>query len=652
MAVPVDALATIRDRVGEAAVILGTAGAVVSGLAGWGVACAVFLVVSVVGEPFMPRRGDIVERLLRVGQLGSSVRVALRFSAVMALVLNQGDASTLASLVLIGYVLFALMAAVTGIAMHRVRYRRNLPVETRNIDTSSLLIPDPPSRLIRGRINENFFVPMLLVLVPACIASDSIRPTVVGGAIAFVLACLPLTRALLADRRTAGLLDNDAVLDVVRDFLAEYEPEVLLYFADSSPSIYQVNMWLSTIERLERRAMIVMRSRRALVKIGATSLPVLCVPSTVNLISLDFAAARAALYVGNNGPNLHLLRLPHLKSAFIGHGDSDKNASVNPYAKVYDELWTAGPAGRDRWRLADIGIDDADIVEVGRPQLHHLAMHDADGGPIPTLLYAPTWEGWNLTQEYGSVAFQGLALVRAVLDSPVPVRLIYKPHPLTGRRDPRVRDVHQQIIALIDADNHARGLTNRPTYEPPDIDPSHAFADAAQRTRHSGEPGYQLSAIEAQTRTVAAQKAYLASLDPQAHLVAEGPGPDLFAYFGAADFLVTDISSVLSDFQATDKPYAVCNTTTNTEKQFIENAPAAAAGIVIGPDGERLDEVIAVASRVAADTYVDARQHMRTYLLGDRRVPAQQRFADAVDALVARAGERAAKHSDPPGGPV
>ncbi|MGI8954398.1 MAG: hypothetical protein ACR2FL_07470, partial [Nocardioidaceae bacterium] len=167
MAVPVDALATIRDRVGEAAVILGTAGAVVSGLAGWGVACAVFLVVSVVGEPFMPTRGDLVERLLRVGQLGSSVRVALRFSAVMALVLHQSDASTLASLVLVGYVLFALMAAVTGIARHRVRYRRNLPVETRNIDTSSLLIPDPPSRLIRGKINENFFVPMLLVLVPA-----------------------------------------------------------------------------------------------------------------------------------------------------------------------------------------------------------------------------------------------------------------------------------------------------------------------------------------------------------------------------------------------------------------------------------------------------------------------------------------------------
>ncbi|MEJ7757548.1 MAG: hypothetical protein WKF83_15665 [Nocardioidaceae bacterium] len=443
------------------------------------------------------------------------------------------------------------------------------------------------------------------------------------------------------------------MLDVVRDFLAEHEPEVLLYFADSSPSIYQVNMWLSTIERLERRAMIVMRSRRALVKIGATSLPVLCVPSTVNLISLDFAAARAALYVGNNGPNLHLLRLPHLKSAFIGHGDSDKNASVNPYAKVYDELWTAGPAGRDRWRLADVGIDDADIVEVGRPQLHHLAMHDADGGPIPTLLYAPTWEGWNLTQEYGSVAFQGLALVRAVLDSAVP-------GPAHLQAPPAHRPTRPAGAGRPPADHRAhRRRQPRPrSHQPADVRTSRHRPAARVRRRRAAHPPQRGAGLPALGRSRRRRGPWRhrrrtsPALDPQAHLVAEGPGPDLFAYFGAADFLVTDISSVLSDFQATDKPYAVCNTTTNTEKQFIENAPAAAAGIVIGPDGERLDEVIAVASRVAADTYVDARQHMRTYLLGDRRVPAQQRFADAVDALVARAGERAAKHSDPPGGPV
>ena len=32
-------------------------------------------------------------------------------------------------------------------------------------------------------------------------------------------------------------------------------------------------------------------------------------------------------------------------------------------------MWVAGPAARERYRLADIGVDDRDVVEVGRPQL-------------------------------------------------------------------------------------------------------------------------------------------------------------------------------------------------------------------------------------------------------------------------------------------
>ncbi|NEE17172.1 hypothetical protein G3M58_63230, partial [Streptomyces sp. SID7499] len=74
----------------------------------------------------------------------------------------------------------------------------------------------------------------------------------------------------------------------------------------------------------------------------------------------------------------------------------DKLASVNPYSKVYDEVWTAGRAGRDRYALADVGVLDQDIVEVGRPQLEPIKSWTGTAkNPVPTVLYAPTWEGWD-----------------------------------------------------------------------------------------------------------------------------------------------------------------------------------------------------------------------------------------------------------------
>ena len=86
-------------------------------------------------------------------------------------------------------------------------------------------------------------------------------------------------------------------------------------------------------------------------------------------MNMDLSTVRVALYAANVGKNIHLLRVPTMKHVFIGHGDSDKLASVNPFSKVYDEVWTAGRAGRDRYAIADVGVRDDDIVEVGRPQL-------------------------------------------------------------------------------------------------------------------------------------------------------------------------------------------------------------------------------------------------------------------------------------------
>ena len=70
---------------------------------------------------------------------------------------------------------------------------------------------------------------------------------------------------------------------------------------------------------------------------------------------------------GNVGKNIHMLRIRGLRGVFVGHGDSDKEASFNPFTKVYDEVWVAGQAGRDRYIRAQVGVRDENVYEVGRP---------------------------------------------------------------------------------------------------------------------------------------------------------------------------------------------------------------------------------------------------------------------------------------------
>src|SRR5262249_15877459 len=79
--------------------------------------------------------------------------------------------------------------------------------------------------------------------------------------------------------------------------------------------------------------------------LAPTTAPVICVPGGVHLMNLELSTVRVALYAANVGKNIHLLRVPTMKHVFIGHGDSDKLASVNPYSKVYDQVWPPGPAG-------------------------------------------------------------------------------------------------------------------------------------------------------------------------------------------------------------------------------------------------------------------------------------------------------------------
>ena len=192
-----------------------------------------------------------------------------------------------------------------------------------------------------------------------------------------------------------------------------------------------------------------LRDRESLRLLGPTRLPVLCVPAGTVLMAFDLSTVRGALFVANAATNIHLLRKRGMTTAFIGHGDSDKQASSNPFVKVYDELWVAGPAGAERYEAPDTTAVTGRVVEVGRPQAQTGGPRHRGAGPV-TVLYAPTWEGWGDEPYHSSLPFEGVEIVRRLLAVPG-LRLLYRPHPLTGTRSTEVRRAHLEVLELLRA---------------------------------------------------------------------------------------------------------------------------------------------------------------------------------------------------------
>jgi hypothetical protein len=534
---------------------------------------------------------------------------------------------------------------------------------------------------------------MLFLDVPALAGglvadlADDFTWSLAGIAIAIAVGIAGCAGIAPYARRNKHLGDKDRILRVVNDQAREHPPQVALYFSGAPDTAYQVNMWLETLARLGRPAVIIMRERALVPLLGRTSLPVVCIDGSADLMNFSLPSVRVALYPSNTGKNIHMLRNRSVAHVFVGHGDSDKAASSNPYAKVYDEVWVAGQAGRDRYLRAGVGVRDEDIVEVGRPQLASLAQAGEDTpGPVHTVLYAPTWEGWDaddLTQT--SLVLMGPRIVRALLDA-APLRVLYKPHPLTGTRDPRAARAHAKIVAMIAAAHQARASAHgSPAGSGQAGAPSSADAGAAaelariearllklagnvRATRgQSGLawPDYAVLSRDAKPDPQAEEewrrleaawhRLYWSSEGGSRPLVITGPRPTLYECFNQSDVLISDISSVVSDFIATGKPYLVTNPGGLADDDFRARNPSAAAAYLIGPDCAGLTGIGALAAGNGNDPLAEDRRQLKHYLLGPDSPDAQTRFNQAAARLAERArnpvaGQAADARSGSPAG--
>jgi hypothetical protein len=424
-------------------------------------AFGVFALVGYVAEAVAIGRAGFFLASLNAFGVGRPLRSAMREAALLILLARAG-ALPWRWFVAVSAGL-ALLYAVRGAhayAAARVAGRRRLPALARGIDLTRLRIPGEPPRYVREPDLPFLEVPALGGGLLAA-ATGAVWPVAAGLAVTAAIGLAALAVTARHARLNRHLADRKAVLKAVAEPVAAYAPEVVLYFSGTEDSMYQVNMWLETFDRLDRRGLVILRERANLPLLGPTSSPVLCLPGGTEMMNFPLPeSVRAALFPANAGKNIHMLRLPEIGCAFIGHGDSDKTASFSPFTKVYDEVWVAGPAGRERYLRSDAGVRDEDIVEVGRPQL---APIDAGTpGPIETVLYAPTWEGWTGDRFHTSVATMGPRLVRALLDHGV--RVLYKPHPMGGKNDPAVRQAHQRIVAMVEAAGH-RVVTGSHLYD-------------------------------------------------------------------------------------------------------------------------------------------------------------------------------------------
>ncbi|WP_375476610.1 CDP-glycerol glycerophosphotransferase family protein [uncultured Jatrophihabitans sp.] len=530
-----------------------------------------------------PARGDRLLRLLGTASAGLVWRVFLRQLLVVVLLYRAGAMSSTA----LGVVVAAVLAqhgllGVFNAVRSFVRSRRWRRLETVNLPVlADGLPPAPPEWLLTAGATLLLATDLTLVAALGWVfAGGSYRPlapAAVAMAALAALAPLALVRQALALRR---LPDDEARLASAQQAVLDLAPLVVLYFSGGATSVYQVNMWFETMERLGRPVLVLLRERRYLADLAPTSLPILCLPFTVDVMNFEMPSARVGLYVANVGRNIHLLREPGLKSAFIGHGDSDKTASFNPATKVYDEVWVAGEAGRQRYVRAQVGVREDEIVLVGRPQLDAIA--DAEprppGAPF-TVLYAPTWEGWTDDPYQTSLISLGELIVATLLATPG-VRVLYKPHPLTGTVNPAAKQASTRIVAAV-----------------------HAAGD-----RH------------------------LAVLDN---------ARALYELFNESDALVSDVSSVVSDYLRSGKPYFVSNLAGEPDDVFRDLNPSAGAAYLIGPTGEGLAEGLAKAR--GRDELSARRAEVRTFLLGDPSLDPMSLFRDAVDSLAARAERQPAR---------
>lgn len=385
--------------------------------------------------------------------------------------------------------------------------------------------------------------------------------------------------SLLAIRH--GLRANAASRRIERDTpaaLRKYQPAFVVYYAATTGVRYQLGMWLPYLDRLGKPYVVITRNPATVAEIAQLTKSPILVPRTDkkmsdHLDSMVVPSMKAAFYVQGSPANSTFQRYA-MTHVWLNHGDSDKQANYNPRHATYSKLFVSGQQGVDRYAAHGIEVPPGRFAIVGRPQVEAIEVRDE---PLPpdsarTVLYAPTWKGGRPSTNYSSLP-NGLTIIKAVLDRGSTV--VFRPHPLSynDRTDAaRIKAIHD----LLATDKAASGR-------------QHVWGKQAEKEW------------------------------------------DVPACFNASDALITDVSSIASDYLASGKPFAMC-AVLNSGQEFVANFPMAQVAYVIEPDLSTLDA--ALDHLHGDDPLAERRRAYRTYCLGETVGPrAAEEFLRVAGAL-------------------
>lgn len=453
-----------------------------------------------------------------------------------------------------------------------------LPVTERAVDLAPLRavqLPGhtqprdlPPLRWIRPV--AGLFVALLAVAALLAGPWVSLVVVVLGAA----------AQAWVVARGTIRRRRRGAERRAVTAALEAYGPQFVLYTGRRNDATYQLTMWLPLLEKLGVPYAVVVRDAHAVdLAARVTDAPVVSCPTASDLDCVVVDSLKAAFYVNMIAENTSFVLYRSMTHVYLGHGDSDKELSGHPAHAMFDKIFVAGPAARERYPRNGVVIGDEKFVVVGRPQLAGVRTAERPIGraPVPTVLVAPTWRGYNSRTTLSSMG-SAPALVDALIAHGAAV--VFRPHPFSWQG-------HEDRAYISAVDERLR-------------------ADRAASGRA------HVLAAEQRERTVA-------------------------EVFDLSDALVTDIGSLLVDYFVTQKPYAVVLPAGLAPDAARTRFPTLEAAYLVTPQtladadpGEPhwLDELL------GPDPLADRRQRVTRHYLGDR--PGEDApFLEAVRALLA-----------------
>lgn len=366
--------------------------------------------------------------------------------------------------------------------------------------------------------------------------------------------------------------------------LTAMAPVFYLYWSAPLRSAHQITMWLPHLERLGVPFAIVVRTgenfRQA---VAATEHPVILRRALTDLEDLVVPSVRGVFYVNNAMLNTHMVRYTSLQHIQLLHGESDKAASASPVLRMYDRDFVAGQAAIDRFARAGIDVQEGLFRIVGRPQVAEV---QEARGPIaaiayPTVLYAPTWRGYQVETDYSSLP-HGPKILRALLARGC--RIVFRPHPRAAE-DTQLRAACEEIRALLREDAAATGR-------------EHLHGAAAE-----------------------------AELD-------------VIACINEADAMISDVSAVVGDFLHSGKPLMMVSPRFSTE-DFARRHPMARAAYILAAEGDRLPSLEeTLGAFLGSDPLAEQRRRVAVHHLGD--IPREgyaDRFVEVARAELGLAGE-------------